>query len=255
MNLIELEFNDDYVEVIDNYVSVRKICENLGLVNISRQFQKIQSDETYQSKFIDIKINGITQTIFCIPYDKLNGWLFSVNQNKITNPKVKQNLIEYKNECFEVLHKHFNKSTPPIQLDLITPYEVRRDLATARRLLTIEKQKHRETAEFYENRLKVISPKDRYEDIIFKMGEILKDYECNELSIMQFYINQNKHFAALVREYRHVLETGDQKYLFEHMNKLIDERKLSDERYYALKDKISKYQTKMKDMSDLTDML
>ena len=42
----------------------------------------------------------------------------------------------------------------PTQLDMITPYEVRRDLATARRLLTIEKKKHRETAEFYENKLK-----------------------------------------------------------------------------------------------------
>jgi len=38
----------------------------------------------------------------------------------------------------------------PTQLDLITPYEVRRDLATARRKLTLEKKKHRATAELYE---------------------------------------------------------------------------------------------------------
>ncbi len=38
----------------------------------------------------------------------------------------------------------------PTQLDLITPYEVRRDLATARRKLTIEKKKHRGTAQLYE---------------------------------------------------------------------------------------------------------
>ena len=45
----------------------------------------------------------------------------------------------------------------PTQLDLITPYEVRRDLTTARRLLTLEKKKHRETAEFYEKKIKKLS--------------------------------------------------------------------------------------------------
>ena len=41
----------------------------------------------------------------------------------------------------------------PVQLDLITPYEVRRDLTTARRQLTLEKKKHRETAQYFEAKI------------------------------------------------------------------------------------------------------
>jgi prophage antirepressor-like protein len=41
----------------------------------------------------------------------------------------------------------------PTQLDLITPYEVRRDLATARRKLTIEKNKHKNLVKLYEKTL------------------------------------------------------------------------------------------------------
>lgn len=49
-----------------------------------------------------------------------------------------------------------NEKATPTQLDMITPYEVRRDLATTRRLLTIEKKKHRATAEYYEKKLKAL---------------------------------------------------------------------------------------------------
>ena len=47
-----------------------------------------------------------------------------------------------------------NERATPTQLDFITPYEVRRDLTTARRLLTIEKKKHRATAEALEAKIK-----------------------------------------------------------------------------------------------------
>ena len=52
------------------------------------------------------------QEVFTIPLSKLNGWLFSINPNKV-KPEVKAKLIEYKNECFDVLYKHFNKTTQP----------------------------------------------------------------------------------------------------------------------------------------------
>jgi len=54
------------------------------------------------------------QEVFTIPLSKLNGWLFSINPNKV-KPEVKTKLIEYKNECFDVLYKHFNKTTQPQQ--------------------------------------------------------------------------------------------------------------------------------------------
>jgi hypothetical protein len=42
-----------------------------------------------------------------LPLSKLNGWLFSINPNKV-KPEVKEKLIEYKKECFNVLNNYFN---------------------------------------------------------------------------------------------------------------------------------------------------
>lgn len=50
-----------------------------------------------------------------------------------------------------------NNRATKTQLDMITPYEVRRDLATARRLLTLEKKKHRATAEYFEAKIQSIT--------------------------------------------------------------------------------------------------
>ena len=147
-----VEFQNDKLDIIDNFVSVRKICENIGLTGLSDQYRKIQANAALHSRYIDIEINNVIQTALFIPLNKLNGWLFSINPNKV-KPEVKQKLIDYQEECFDVLHKHFMPVAPtvaPTQLNMITPYEVRRDLATARRMLTLEKNKHRKSVETLE---------------------------------------------------------------------------------------------------------
>ena len=155
MKLTTVNFQGQHLEVTtDRYVVVKDICAAIGL-DFARQFRKIKSDPTYESKLLKVKTAGGIQEVFCIPLDKLNGWLFSINPNK-TKPEVREKLIIYKKECFRVLYEHFNHKTTPTQLDMITPYEVRRDLATTRRLLTIEKKKHRATAEYYEKKLKAL---------------------------------------------------------------------------------------------------
>ena len=103
MKLTTVKLNGDTIELIDNMVSVKKICENLGL-DVPFQRKKTQADETFKSQFKNIEINGITQRVLCIPLNKLDGWLFSIS----VKPEVKEKLLEYKNECFDVLHKHFN---------------------------------------------------------------------------------------------------------------------------------------------------
>ena len=106
MKLIKVNFRSDVIEVVDNHISVKKLCENLGLVDLNSQYKKIKSDPTFKSEFKEIEINGITQKVLCIPYDKVNGWLFSISVNRV-KPEVRQKLIEYKNECFKVLHRYF----------------------------------------------------------------------------------------------------------------------------------------------------
>lgn len=111
MDLIQFDFNGDIIDIVERndikYVSVGAICRNIGLVNLNRQYKKIQEDDSFESKFIDIEINNVVQNAFFIPLSKLNGWLFFLNPNKV-KPEVKQKLIEYKKECFNVLNNYFN---------------------------------------------------------------------------------------------------------------------------------------------------
>ncbi|UXC28605.1 phage antirepressor N-terminal domain-containing protein [Aliarcobacter butzleri] len=108
MNLVTVDFNNHQLEVIEETQSivVKDICENLGIA-FKPQFEKLKSDESYESKLIKVQTRGGLQEVFTIPLSKLDGWLFSINPNKV-KPEVKQKLIEYKKECFNVLNNYFN---------------------------------------------------------------------------------------------------------------------------------------------------
>lgn len=109
MNLVTVDFNNHKLEVIEETQSivVKDICKHIGLV-YSGQYTKIISDESFESKLIKVQTKGGLQEVFTIPLSKLNGWLFSINPNKV-KPEVKQKLIEYKKECFNVLNNYFNQ--------------------------------------------------------------------------------------------------------------------------------------------------
>ena len=117
--IVNIKFHNDVIEVYDGLVSVRKICENLGIDRAS-QFAKIKAEKVFEGKIIDVKINGVTQNIFVIPYEKVQGWLFTISTAKV-KPEVREKLIEYKNEAFKVLHDYFNNGyamKPEIKAEL-----------------------------------------------------------------------------------------------------------------------------------------
>lgn len=108
MDLVAVDFKSNQIEVVKETQSVvvKDICEAIGL-DFTGQYRKIQSDESFESKLIKVQTRGGLQEVFTIPLSKLNGWLFSINPNKV-KPEVKQKLIEYKKECFNVLNNYFN---------------------------------------------------------------------------------------------------------------------------------------------------
>ena len=121
MNLQSINFNNDKLDIIkinsNIYISIRKVCNNLG-IDFKFQHQKLKNDPTFESKLIEVQTNGGVQKVFCIPLEKLNGWLFTINPNRV-KPEVKQKLITYKKECFDVLFNHFIKKAQPTQPQLI----------------------------------------------------------------------------------------------------------------------------------------
>lgn len=66
MQLVQVDFRGDTIEVVDNKVSVNAICRNLG-IDANYQRQKIQCDESFESQFLEIEINSILQRVVCIP--------------------------------------------------------------------------------------------------------------------------------------------------------------------------------------------
>lgn len=108
MNLVTVDFKSNQIEVIEETQSIviKDICEAIGL-GFAPQYAKLISDDSYESRLIKVQTRGGLQEVFTIPLSKLNGWLFSINPNKV-KPEVKQKLIEYKKECFDVLNNYFN---------------------------------------------------------------------------------------------------------------------------------------------------
>ncbi|MFY9141601.1 phage antirepressor N-terminal domain-containing protein [Sulfuricurvum sp.] len=110
MDIVKVEFKSDILDIIQDdiqWVAVKAVTSNLG-IQFDPQHNRLKTDETYQSKLIKIQTKGGMQDVFCIPLSKLNGWLFSINPNKV-KPEVREKLIEYKNECFDALNDYFNK--------------------------------------------------------------------------------------------------------------------------------------------------
>lgn len=96
---------------IDNvhYVAIRPIVEAIGL-EWSTQSQKLNKNK---AKFNCVHINtvandGKKRAMLCMPIKKLNGWLFSINPEKV-RADIKDKVIQYQEECFQVLHDYWNK--------------------------------------------------------------------------------------------------------------------------------------------------
>lgn len=113
------------------YVAMKPIVENLGM-SWTSQHRKLMGDMaksnhphmsmvdskgdghmTTPSKFNcrDISMvaaDGKLRKLLCLPLKKLNGWLFSINPEKV-RADIRDKLIAYQEECFTVLHDYWTK--------------------------------------------------------------------------------------------------------------------------------------------------
>lgn len=110
--IIEVPFRSDVISAVEAngvvYVAMRRIVENLGM-DWASQYVKLSK---YRDKFgccdITTPSAGGEQRSLCIPLRKLNGWLFSINPNKV-RADIRDGLIAYQEECFSALHDYFTK--------------------------------------------------------------------------------------------------------------------------------------------------
>jgi hypothetical protein len=109
------------------HVALKPICENLG-VDWEGQRQRISRQPVLKSTAVMIKAvaeDGKLRDMLMLPVKFLNGWLFGIDSNRV-KPEIRDRLIAYQTECFEVLANHFmpkaNKTASNSQLaDFLSP--------------------------------------------------------------------------------------------------------------------------------------
>ena len=107
MQALKAEFLGKEVTLVDNngiaYVAMREIVEGIGLA-WKPKYKKLTD---HSQKFSCYHMtttgkDGKKYEMLCMPIKKLNGWLFSINPNKV-HADLKERLENYQEECFLAL--------------------------------------------------------------------------------------------------------------------------------------------------------
>ncbi|WP_252320339.1 MULTISPECIES: phage antirepressor N-terminal domain-containing protein [Symbiopectobacterium] len=108
----EVEFYGDKLTTVREggieYVALRPIVEAIGLDWASQTVKLNKNREKYECCDIATPSKGGIQSMLCLPLKKLNGWLFSINPEKV-KASIRGKLIAYQEECFAVLHDYWKK--------------------------------------------------------------------------------------------------------------------------------------------------
>lgn len=118
-NISLVNFNDQVIVAIEHegqqYVAMRNIVENLGLAWQS-QYAKLKNHPILSEGVTMIMTpsqGGIQETL-CLKLNLLNGWLLSIDPRKVREA-LRERLIRYQSECFDVLYRYFSGQSGPTQ--------------------------------------------------------------------------------------------------------------------------------------------
>ncbi|MBZ8509957.1 phage antirepressor Ant [Escherichia coli] len=91
------------------YVAMRQIVENIGIDWTGQSVKLRKMNDKFNCRDISmVAADGKLRKLLCIPLKKLNGWLFSINPEKV-RADIRDKLIQYQEECFTVLHDYWAK--------------------------------------------------------------------------------------------------------------------------------------------------
>lgn len=91
------------------YVAMRQIVENIGIDWTGQSVKLRKMKDKFNCRDISmVAADGKLRKLLCLPLKKLNGWLFSINPEKV-RADIRGKLIQYQEECFTVLHDYWTK--------------------------------------------------------------------------------------------------------------------------------------------------
>ncbi len=102
------------------YVAMRPIVDEIGL-EWSGQQKKLSNNK---DKFncvhkYTVGLDGKPRKMLCIPLKKLNGYLFSINPEKV-HERIRDKVVLYQEECFKTLYDYFTKGFALNESQLLT---------------------------------------------------------------------------------------------------------------------------------------
>jgi hypothetical protein len=108
------------------YVPIRPICDHLG-VNWSGQYKRIQRDPILSDVVSGVVVTPTPldnkfanpQEMLCLPLQFLNGWLFSINANRVKKEEVRERLLRYQKRVYDVLYEAFQEGRLSTDFDAL----------------------------------------------------------------------------------------------------------------------------------------
>ncbi len=118
------------------YIAMRPIVENIGIDWTGQSVKLRNQKEKFNCRDISmVAADGKLRQLLCIPLRKLNGWLFSINPERV-RADIKDKLIQYQEECFSVLHEYWTKGEVKKKSRQSTATQLTPLRQTAERLIT-----------------------------------------------------------------------------------------------------------------------
>ncbi len=110
--IVTVEFHGSHLVAFENegkvVVALKPIVESMGL-DWSAQFRRVKRDPILSEgvAMMAMPYGRDASEVLCLSMDLLNGWLFTVDTARITDPEVKARVLVYQRECYRVLSDHF----------------------------------------------------------------------------------------------------------------------------------------------------
>lgn len=120
--IITVNFRGDELYGFENdegvFMALKPMVEAMGL-QWNAQRERLNRDPILSKGTRVMRVpfgNGGAQETTCLKFDLVNGWLFTIDSNRIKDAEVRQRVLTYQEECYGVLHKHFYRGERDDQL-------------------------------------------------------------------------------------------------------------------------------------------
>lgn len=112
-NIVTVDFRGDtlfgFQEGESVFVGMKPMVEAMGL-DWSSQLKRVKRDAILSEGMVIMTTpfgRGGDQEAVCLKLELVNGWLFTIDTNRIKDEEVRKRVLAYQRECYSVLHQHF----------------------------------------------------------------------------------------------------------------------------------------------------